>query len=50
MSATRKGVPGIGRIKDQLIQQVMERRLRRAADSSNAQPAGAAERDYPEAW
>jgi 8-amino-7-oxononanoate synthase len=58
MSAQRKGPPGLGgQIKDQLIRQVMERRLRRAAEAPVAPAApttpasaAAARGEYPQAW
>jgi 8-amino-7-oxononanoate synthase len=54
MSAGRKGLPGVGsQLKDQLIRQVMERRMRRAAEAPAAPAPGGGQRqqrDYPEAW
>ena len=54
MTAGRKGLPGIGgQLKDQLIRQVMERRMRRAAEAPAAPAPGGGQRqqrDYPEAW
>jgi 8-amino-7-oxononanoate synthase len=52
MSAERKGRPGLGGpMKDQLIRQVMERRMRRAAEApAPPSPAAAARGEYPRAW
>lgn len=49
MTEGRKGLPGIGgQLKDQLIRQVLERRMRHAAETpaAPAQVRG----EYPEAW
>jgi 8-amino-7-oxononanoate synthase len=53
MSAEEKGLPGLGsQLKDQLIRQVMERRMRRAAEAPAAPERGAQRPpgDYPQAW
>ncbi|MBC7804059.1 MAG: aminotransferase class I/II-fold pyridoxal phosphate-dependent enzyme [Candidatus Parcubacteria bacterium] len=53
MTAGRKGLPGIGgQLKDQLIRQVMERRMRRAAGEAAAPmpAAGDLPRSVPEAY
>ena len=52
MTSERKRLPGIGgQLKEQLIRQVMERRLRRAAEAPAApSPAAAGRGEFPEAW
>jgi 8-amino-7-oxononanoate synthase len=51
MSSARKGRAGLGdQLKDQLIRQVMERRLRRAAETPPAPAAAGGPGEIPEAW